>query len=75
MQILSKSVGKRVLVPPIPQFVLRLMIGEFSSVFINGQKVIPGKLIHRGFEFEYPDLQGSLDMLLGSRDPTRANVI
>ena len=70
MQLLAEIARKIVLVPPIPEIILRLLIGEFASVFVNGQRVIPQKLMHRGFEFEYSDLQGALDMLFCSRDLT-----
>ena len=68
MRLLAKLTGKRVLIPPVPEFVLRLVTGEFTSVFVNGQRVIPQKLMKQGFVFKYPDLQGALDALLGSRD-------
>jgi uncharacterized protein (TIGR01777 family) len=64
MSLLSKITGKNVLIPPVPEFGLRLITGEFASVFLNGQRVIPGKLINRGFSFKYPDLQGALEALL-----------
>ena len=66
MNLLSKTIDKIVLFPPIPEFVLQLITGEFASVFVNGQRVIPGKLIRRGFKFDYPDLRGALDVLLSS---------
>jgi hypothetical protein len=70
MQLLAKITGKRVLIPPIPEFILRLITGEFASVFVNGQRVIPQELIHRGFEFEYPNLQGALDGFVHPRSST-----
>jgi uncharacterized protein (TIGR01777 family) len=70
MQLLAEIARKRVLVPPIPEIILRLLIGEFASVFVNGQRVIPQKLIDRGFEFESPTLQGALEVLLCHPDLT-----
>ena len=64
MQLLAEITDKRVFIPPLPGFVLHLMIGEFASVFVNGQRAIPKKLIHQGFNFSYPDLRGALNMLL-----------
>ena len=66
MNLLSNTTGKLALIPPIPEFFLRLITGEFASVFVNGQRVIPERLLHQGFEFEYPDLQGALDVLFSS---------
>ena len=66
MNSLSKIIGKSVLVPPIPEFILRLITGEFASIFVNGQRVIPEKLLHQGFKFDYPDLLVALDVLINS---------
>ena len=68
MRLLAKLTGKRVLIPPVPEFVLRLMTGELASAFVNGQRVIPQRLMQQGFVFKYPELQGALDALLRSRD-------
>lgn len=65
---LAKLTGKRVLIPPVPEFILQLATGEFASVFINGQRVTPRKLIQHGFEFKYPDLNRALGMFIHSRD-------
>jgi uncharacterized protein len=68
MQLLSTMVGRRPFIPPVPEFVLRLMTGEFASVFLNGQRVFPGKLTSQGFKFEYPNLKGVLSALLNPSD-------
>lgn len=70
MELISQLTRKRVLVPPVPEFIFRLITGEFATVFVKGQRVIPRKLMDYGFSFEYPDLQGALDMLLRSPDST-----
>jgi uncharacterized protein (TIGR01777 family) len=64
MQLLAKLTRRRVIIPPVPEFMLWLMTGEFASVFVNGQRVIPQKLMREGFVFKYPDLQGALGALL-----------
>jgi uncharacterized protein len=67
MQIISKTSGSRVLIPPVPEIVLRLLLGQFSSVFVNGQKVIPQVLQENGFVFEFPCLNNALSDLLKPR--------
>jgi uncharacterized protein (TIGR01777 family) len=69
MKLLAELTGKRVFIPPVPEFMLRMITGEFASVFVNGQRVIPRKLIQQGFNFNYPDLKRALKMLMGYRDP------
>lgn len=50
---------------PIPAFVLKLALGEVSTVVLDGQRVIPQHLQSEGFEFRYPELQPALRALLG----------
>ena len=69
MKLLAELTGKRVFIPPVPEFMLRMITGEFASVFVNGQRVIPRKLIQQGFNFNYPDLKRALEMLMGYPDP------
>lgn len=48
----------------VPNFVLRLILGESSSMVLNSQKVFPEKLIQNDFEFKFPDLESALRDLL-----------
>ena len=70
MRLLAEMTGKRVYIPPVPEFMLRLVTGEFASVLVKGQRVVPRKLMYQGFDFRYHDLRGALDMLLLHPDPT-----
>jgi hypothetical protein len=40
-------------------------LGEFGSVILQGQKVLPRQLIKNGFVFEYPDIGKGLESLIG----------
>jgi len=63
MRLLSKTTGKRALIPAVPEFALRLMTGEFASV-----RVMPERLLQHGFEFDFPDLRGALKTILRNPD-------
>ncbi|HAS22178.1 TIGR01777 family oxidoreductase [Idiomarina loihiensis] len=41
----------------VPAFVLKLGLGEMSSMLLEGQAVVPDKLRNHGFEFEYPTVR------------------
>lgn len=45
---------------PLPGFVMKLIFGEASMVLLEGQKVIPERLIDMGFEFQFPTLEQAL---------------
>jgi len=68
MRLLAKLTGKRVIIPPVPYFALRLMTGEFATTFVNGQRVIPRKLINHGFSFVYPEPGKAFEALIRSQD-------
>ncbi|MBF0530712.1 MAG: TIGR01777 family protein, partial [Deltaproteobacteria bacterium] len=50
---------KRPAILPAPGFTLKLILGEFSKLLLEGQKVIPKKLLSMGFKFDFPDLDGA----------------
>lgn len=41
----------------VPAFVLKLGLGEMSSMLLEGQAVVPDKLRNHGFEFDYPTVR------------------
>lgn len=49
---------------PAPGFMIRLMLGEFSSVVLKGQRVIPRRLLDAGFKFQYPYIEDALKSII-----------
>ncbi|NWF54555.1 MAG: TIGR01777 family protein [Syntrophaceae bacterium] len=58
-QWLGKILGRPAFLPA-PGFMLRLVLGEFGSILLEGQKVVPQKLLRAGFEFQYPEIAQAL---------------
>ena len=48
----------------VPAFLLKLVLGEASSVVLTGQNVIPDKLLKLGYSFEYTELEPALRDIL-----------
>jgi NAD dependent epimerase/dehydratase family enzyme len=44
---------------------IKLVLGEFGSVILEGQKVIPKKLLENGFVFQYADIDKALQSIAG----------
>jgi len=68
---LTRTLAKALRKPaflPAPAFAVRLMMGEFGSVLLKGQRVLPQKLLQAGFNFHYAQLAGALEALLASAD-------
>lgn len=49
---------------PIPAFMLNIVLGEFAINIINGQKVLPKKLLDKGFQFKYKNIEEALYEIL-----------
>jgi hypothetical protein len=50
----------------IPAFALHLVLGEMSTVVVDGQRAVPEKLSKSGFSFRFPELRGALQDLIES---------
>ena len=55
-----KSVKRPLLVVTIPSFLLKLLPGGQSSVFLKGQHVVPTHLLNAGFEYRYASIDDTL---------------
>ena len=63
-QTLSTFLHKPHLPFPLPEFFLRLTHGESADLFLKGQRVLPQKLLRKGFVFTFPTLPEALKDLL-----------
>ncbi len=62
-QIISK-VMKRPYWIPVPSFILKCVLGEMSTLVLEGQQAIPEKACKHGFTFSYPHLEEALSIIL-----------
>ncbi|WKE64240.1 TIGR01777 family oxidoreductase [Gallaecimonas kandeliae] len=63
----AKALGRALHRPallPLPAFVPKLLLGEGATLLLDGQKVIPKRLLEAGFEFLYPELDRALEAIL-----------
>jgi uncharacterized protein len=49
---------------PVPGFALRILLGEMSTLVVDGQRVEPLRLLREGYQFTYPVLRPALEKLL-----------
>jgi uncharacterized protein (TIGR01777 family) len=64
---MGKTLGKVMNRPfwmPVPGFILKLVLGEMSTLVLDGQKVLPSRLQSEGFKFQFPDAKTAIQDLL-----------
>jgi uncharacterized protein (TIGR01777 family) len=67
MNQFAKAIGKTLKRPSslrMPEFLLRLILGESSSVVTGGSKVTSSKIISCGYKFKYSYMEEALNNLL-----------
>ncbi|WP_078551884.1 TIGR01777 family oxidoreductase [Bacillus alkalicellulosilyticus] len=66
MKKFGKTVGKVLQRPhwfPVPSFAFQLLLGEMSTLLLDGKKVLPKQALEAGFSFKYQDLYSALQDL------------
>lgn len=67
---LTKALGKtlhRPTILPLPSFVLQFIFGEGSTVLIDGQHVLPTRVLESGFKFKFESIEETIEDLLGNK--------
>lgn len=49
---------------PVPGLVMKLALGKKSTLVLEGQHVLPKKLLDNGFDFKFPTLESALRHIL-----------
>ncbi len=67
---LSKSLGRAlkrpVFMPSVPSFLINNLLGEFGSILLKGQKVVPARLLENNFQFRFQTIDDALIDLVRS---------
>lgn len=61
----AKTLDKPLILPNIPEFAMKLVLGEMHILLFESQRVCSKKIQEEGFQFEYSNLQPALEVLLG----------
>jgi NAD dependent epimerase/dehydratase family enzyme len=62
----TKELGRALHRPtlfPVPEFMLKMMFGEMSSVILDSQMIVSKRLVDIGFKFQYPDIKQALEKI------------
>lgn len=61
---IAKTIEKPLFLPNIPQFVMKLILGEMHEILFSSQHVSSRKLLDENFQFKYASLDKALAELL-----------
>ncbi|MEZ4797538.1 MAG: TIGR01777 family oxidoreductase [Flavobacteriaceae bacterium] len=61
---IAKEVKRPILLPAVPSFVLKFVLGEMSTLVLESQRVSSKKIEDLGFTFKYYQLQPALEDVL-----------
>ena len=57
---LARIFGYSIWLPNVPEFVLKIALGELSKIVLTGRRVLSDKIEQTGFEFKYTNLEEAL---------------
>ena len=61
---IATVLDKKIWLPAVPAFVLRLMLGEMAALVLEGQRVSCEKICQAGYQFKFKDVGLALEDLL-----------
>jgi uncharacterized protein len=63
-KMLAKQLRRSIILPPVPAFVLKLMLGGMSVLALGSNKVEPEAFLKEGFTFGFANLDEALNSLI-----------
>jgi uncharacterized protein len=61
---IAEILSKRLWLPHVPRFVLKIMFGEMAEMILEGSRVDATKIKAAGYSFSFPELEPALTNLL-----------
>jgi uncharacterized protein (TIGR01777 family) len=63
-KVLGRVLGRPTFMPPLPGFVLRILLGQFGQVLLASQRALPAVVLASGYRFAYAELETALRHIL-----------
>lgn len=61
---LAKHLKRPLFLPNIPQFIMKLLLGEMSILLFNNKKIIPKRALSLGFKFQFDTVEKALQNII-----------
>jgi uncharacterized protein len=62
-KLIAKILKRPILLPNVPAFVMKILIGEMAVIVVNGSKVSADRIKKTGFQFSYSNLEEALESI------------
>jgi uncharacterized protein (TIGR01777 family) len=75
-KVLASKVGRPLILPNIPSFAMKMILGELSNMVLGGNKVSSKKIKSEGFKFTFNDFGEALEnILMNKKKNNNAEVV
>lgn len=61
---IAKALQRPLILPPIPEFILKIILGEMAEIVVNGARVSCDKIGQTGFQFKFTDAEIAVNDVL-----------
>ena len=58
--VIAKTLKKPLFLPNIPQFLMKIVLGEMSYLLFSSKKLSPEKIIDKGFQFKFSEIKEAI---------------
>ncbi len=62
--IIAEKLNKKIIVPNVPRFVMKIILGEMHVILFSSQRVCSDKISNSGFVFGYENIRSAVDVLI-----------
>ena len=62
-KVIAKTLKKTLFLPNIPQFIMKLVLGEMSYLLFSSKNLSSQKIIDKGFQFKFPKIEEAISDL------------
>ncbi|MFZ6010171.1 MAG: TIGR01777 family oxidoreductase [Bacteroidota bacterium] len=63
-ETIADVLERPIILPPVPEFVLKLLLGEMANLVLRGSRVSADRIVASGYQFQYTDLETAIRQLL-----------
>lgn len=64
-EVIAATLKKPLFLPNIPQFIMKLILGEMSYLLFSSKNLSAQKIMDNGFQFQFPDIKKAISDLYG----------